>query len=472
MKNTVSKGILFYLLIFVGVILGIGCILMCILMFSPGAKIFGISYFRNNDVLEITKFQVSQVAQEENLHNYIVDGRIQTIEIKTNYPTIDIANTTATKYSFKLESDVSGFSNAEKPKTENLMKYHTNYNEATKTFTIEVYGPQAVLFLSKTSAITFNIPFEQSFENRNLNVVTESGNVTIANHEENHIKFANLNANIGNGYLFVNNLADVSSNGTMYVEAKDGTIKTTGTINAKNFNIRSEGSKITLANVNSEMSIQTKDSTIQLNNLTKNLYYSADAGILQAKTISGDFECSELVNIANIFVDKVEGNTLIPKASASNIEIKHAVKDVKIVTTSGTVKVGETNADVEIQTESGQIVCLVNSTSTSVVKFTTVSGDIDARFKNIDGASFITTQKGDIYFQYENNEIFKLEYTCDKNKPTVSPGISTGTIDNAGSFAIGYDPSTTTANKITVINAEGRTEFENNLESDYSVFGW
>lgn len=470
MKNTVSKGILFYLLIFIGVILGIACILMCILMFSPGTKIFGISYFRNNDRIEISTFKASQVSGELSLHNYITDGSIETIEIKTNYPTIDIANTSAPKYSFELESDVSGFSNAEKPKTENLMKYNYNYNEETKTFTIEVYGPQAVLYLTKTSAITFNVPKDQSLANKNIKIVTESANVTIANHEENNIVFGNFSANIGNGYLFVNQLANVSSNGTMYVEALNGTIKTTGRIDAKNFNIRSEGSKITLAKVNSEMSIQTKDSIIKLDDVSKNLYYSSDAGVLQAKTISGNFECSELVNIANIFVDKVEGAVLIPKAASSNIEIKHAVSDVKISTISGDVKVGEMNADVEISTENGNITCLINSTATSIVKLITIYGDIDARFRKIDGTANITTQKGDIFFQYENSQIFNLDYACPKNKPTVSAGITTEVVENAGSFAIGYNPNVTVANKISIANAEGRSEFQNNLESDYLVF--
>jgi DUF4097 and DUF4098 domain-containing protein YvlB len=103
-----------------------------------------------------------------------------------------------------------------------------------------------------------------------------------------------------------------------------------------------------------------------------------------------------LIAKANIFVDKVEGAVLIPKAASSNIEIKHAVSDVKISTISGDVKVGEMNADVEISTENGNITCLINSTATSIVKLITISGDIDARFRKIDGAANITTQKGDI----------------------------------------------------------------------------
>ena len=45
MKSTVNKGILFYILLLCSIVVGIACVIMAILIFSPGTEIFGISYY-------------------------------------------------------------------------------------------------------------------------------------------------------------------------------------------------------------------------------------------------------------------------------------------------------------------------------------------------------------------------------------------------------------------------------------------
>ena len=471
MKNTVSRGILFYLLILLGTILGIACILICIVMFSPGTKIFGVSYFRNNSVLKIEEFNASEVDVNQSISQYIADGRIQTIEIKSDYAEIDIANTQAEKFFFTIDTNISGLSTAENPKDDNRFVYDYDYDAENKIFSIEVDGPDSFLYLSKTASITFNIPKTKGFASGNLNLITESGNITLANHTENNIVVANLTADIGdNGQLFVSKNFDISPEGKMTVEAKKGQIETLGTINASTVNIDAEGTKISLNEIVGDLSIDTKDSTIKIAKVNKKFYYSAESGVLQVGTIVGDFECSELVDISNIFVDKISGSAMLPKASASNVEIKHIEKDVLISTTTGTIKLGELNGDVNLVTESGAITCLIDSKKTCTVKIETKNGNIDARFRTINGISTIATTKGKIYFQYDNSQAFGLEYACEKNKPQISNAISSSSYENSGFFAIGYDPSTDVKNKITITNTEGRSEFENNLKTDYSVF--
>src|SRR5574344_331487 len=48
MKNSVSKGILYYIFVLLAVVMGVACIFGCILVFSPGTYLFGICYVNGN----------------------------------------------------------------------------------------------------------------------------------------------------------------------------------------------------------------------------------------------------------------------------------------------------------------------------------------------------------------------------------------------------------------------------------------
>lgn len=468
MKNTVSKGIFFYIFILLGIVVGVACVLVSIIMFSPGTEIFGISYYKNNAEITLREFNASEILVDQDLDAYISDGRITTIEIKTNFAHIDVENSDSSRFNFVLTSTVSGLT---KNKKATNMTYVYNYDATERKFTIDVNAPDAFLHFNKEAKITLNVPKTKNLSSKTINVITDDGHINIANAPENNLTIANLNATIGNnGYFFINDLAHIAANGSINVESKGGTIETEGTHTVNQFKIKAENTKITLGKINGDVTIDTVDSTIKLDNISGKLYYSAESGILQAKTISGDFECSEDVCISNIFIDKVGGRTLIPNAESSAIEIKQTVGNIKINTTTGNVKIGEINADAEIVTKSGKVTCLINSTSESEIKITTESGNIDARYSGVNGTSTITTTKGSLLLQYKTGEIFTLEYSCTKNKPSVSQGITTGSVENQGTFAIGYNPEESCSNKITVINNEGKSEFKNNLESDYSVF--
>ena len=53
MKGSLNKGLLTYVFIFVGLLISVVLILACILLFSPGTEIFGITYINKNNVYEI-----------------------------------------------------------------------------------------------------------------------------------------------------------------------------------------------------------------------------------------------------------------------------------------------------------------------------------------------------------------------------------------------------------------------------------
>ncbi|MBQ3493920.1 MAG: DUF4097 family beta strand repeat protein, partial [Clostridia bacterium] len=330
-------------------------------------------------------------------------------------------------------------------------------------------GPESFFYFGKNSEITLHVPRQKNFANTSLSFKTETGSISIGNNEKDDFTVKNITADVGNGYFLFNSLADISPSASMNIKSQGGTVVVEGKLTMDQLNVESENSKITIHDIVGNVNITTKDSNVSVGNITGDLYYSADAGLLKSKNISGNFEASELVNIANIFVDEIGGKVLVPASKSSNIEIKKVCDNLRINTENGSVKIGEICANAEIITKNGSITCLVNSNQTSNIILTTESGNIDARYKNIDGTSTITTTRGKVYFQFASGEVFELAYSCDKNKPNVN-SITTSDYSNSGSFAIGYDAESTCPNKVTITNKEGRSEFDNNLREDYDVF--
>ena len=60
MKSTVNKGILFYILLLCSIVVGIACVIMAILIFSPGTEIFGISYYGKKVYSSVTKISAEE----------------------------------------------------------------------------------------------------------------------------------------------------------------------------------------------------------------------------------------------------------------------------------------------------------------------------------------------------------------------------------------------------------------------------
>ena len=87
MKNTVSKGILFYLFVLLSIIVGVLCIFVGIMVLSPGTEILGFSYTINNAYNYYIKAEVNQgteSATSKYIDDLISEGKIEKFIIANN----------------------------------------------------------------------------------------------------------------------------------------------------------------------------------------------------------------------------------------------------------------------------------------------------------------------------------------------------------------------------------------------------
>lgn len=469
MKNTVGKGIFFYILIFLAVVVGVLCIFMSILVFSPGTSLFGIAYFSNNSEKTVNEYTIDGKDGSFSITDAMQNDTIKKIRIETNYYSVKIASTDSIKYSFLIEGSTSGlYKSSEEETNNNKILYSAVFDEETKCLTFSVREPNAMFFFTKTGYITMNVPPKHLsyMLNKDLEIVTSSGNITITEHEDDEARVRNFTADHGSGSLYMGknfvvfyntNITSTSGNlksyanlqGPTKIVTKSGKLELTQT---EDIQIISETSLINLGTVDGDVK-----------------YYSNNGGLLNAEIINGDLECEEDTKVSNINIGVVKGQTILPCAENTNIRIKQTVGKCYIKTDSGEVILDDIKAGCDVITKNGSVKYIVNHTNANEkVNVTTESGKIEARYKNVLGQSTIKTTKGEILVKYvpSTSCIFDLIYTC-KQAPTVTDGISTNQVEPTGTFHIGHGGTNTVSQTIEVNSTEGKVSFDDTMKDSF-----
>ena len=459
-SKTVSRGILYYIFLLIAVVVGVLCIIGAILLLSPGTEIFGISYYNRFDTTNIT------TVADENQQSYEIDqlfdsGRVDVVNVTTNHADVTIQNRESVRIQFFIEGAVTGIVTSE---NKNSFNYSISYSAQTRTLNLDVTAPILLLTFNNSMEVVLSLPYEFVDTNIDFVVNTQSGDVSVGNHERDTYTLNSLTVNAENSSnVLLGNHANVKNEINLNVPS--GEIRFNTDVVTGELNITSESARIRTSDIEAQnVKLVTQGSSVNMNNIQGNFDYSARRGVIIVGDITGNLTCSEEVVIANITVGTVDGNVILPNAESSNITIEALNGRGDITTTSGNVTIRSANAILEVQTQSGKIDVTVDTNPTlitggyeeelGVINLETQSGEIAINFANVYLQNYITTTSGTINCAFSASNNLVLSYDCTNNAPTLSTGITTGEVQNQGEYTIG---NSSTRNKITIKNTDGRT---------------
>ena len=131
MKNTVGKGLFFYILTFLGVIVGVACLFMAVLVLSPGTEIFGISYYYENNFRYVDNY--GEEIKKTDIVNYtrdnagkliyfheLMNGKKVEFNVNTGYSNVYVMqDSSTTHFGLLIDGNVTGIAKdiAEHPYT-------------------------------------------------------------------------------------------------------------------------------------------------------------------------------------------------------------------------------------------------------------------------------------------------------------------------------------------------------------------
>ena len=465
MKNTVSRGILFYIFLLIAVVLGVLCVLGAILIFSPGTEIFGISYYINTSAQRI-ETALNDSGNQQSIDSLFTSGQIDTINITTNYANVSLETRQDGAVQFIIEPSLTGLMTSENKDT---YTYTSRYTASDNTLSVSLNAPNMFLAFNNNIDLVLSFPEDVTNTNLDINITTESGDITIGHHELDVYTLDNLTVNVENSSNVTFGIHTVISD-NITLNVPSGNIRFRRAITTGNLTINSESTKIETGNINAnEFTLYTQSSSINLGNITveSNFNYRARRGVLVVDNINGDFNCDEDVVIANITVGTINGDVLLPQAESSDITIETLNGRGDITTTSGDVTIDKATSFLWVSTESGKIDVNIDTASDlntqsyaedqGIVNLKSNNGTINVNFANLLLKNYISSQRATINCKFSPALNFILNYTCPENAPSLSDGITTGEVANEASIAIG---NSSTDKAIYLENLEGRTSIE------------
>ena len=468
MKKTVGKGILFYLFVLFSIAFGILCIFAGILIFSPGAEIFGISYSFSKAETFYQKVTIDD--KTETISQLINDGQIAKIVIDSDNFNVYVNRENVVNVGLRVKNKYSGLSKHEQRK---IAKTTIDFDRTTKTYTIKVLGPECMLWFSNSSKVVLALPDTINLSNVDLEIKTNSSKVILGNTESYSYTFKSLLVNCEKSALVQLNQKIAFTNNIKIV-SKNGEIRQFGTLDLNNFEIQTDNAKIVLNKIicSNELYLISESSIVKINEVSVDgkMTYDANRGVISINKITGEFSCSERVHISNIQIGEAYGELLLPKANTSNITIDKLYAMARISTTSGNVKINKAFSSVLVSTESGKIEVTFCPESSESEKYTgnfsdlhTKSGDIIANYDNILLENNVSTEKGNIVVNFNNNLEFNLSYFCGEKDPRLADGIpnkeSLGKEESDIKIGNG-----STVNKLNIKNDEGILEIKDTFE--------
>lgn len=471
MKSTVNKGIVFYIFLLLAVIVGVACVFVAILIFSPGTEIFGISYINNNVNSEILYSDSTLVEQSEYIDTLIEIGKIKTININTEYSNVNVLNEESIRTRIDIDGKITGIVKSGEQKNR-VVSY--NYNEEEQSYTINISEPKCLLYFSNNASLSLVFPYEYNKKDLNINITTQSGDVYFGVDTKSNLTFNSVNVkceestNIKFGkYAQITNSVVVDSpSGTITFDSTlyDGT----SSINVNNLEVITENAKIIGGYLNAKnVDLKTLSSQIKIDKIKGNLTYKATKGVLLIDILDGFLNCEEDVIIANIEISTVYGDVLLPQAETSDITIGKLYSECLIRTSSGNVTINEMYATSEIETNNGKINInvksddnFVNPSKQITTNLKTNSGDINVNFDNIINDNVISTTKGNVNCNFKKTLNLVLNYSCNKNAPTLSSGITTLAPEKEATYYYGCSVQSPSLNKMSITNNEGKTDIK------------
>ncbi len=413
---SVVKGIFVYTLIFLGLVLGVGVILIGIMYFFPSVSVFGYSFYHGNNRGVI--YEVVAENQEVIGLDYLVpiDGDILTnvdaVEINADKWDINVVLYDATQVEnnvtfFRVEFGraITGFVKSSDPEPSFTVtgerRALTGQTEQKNVITFNVNEPEGAYF-NRAAAINVWIP-NTTAELTDLRITSGSGKITFVQASvadlvpigDPEIDVANLTIVDGSNEV---NVAHIDVLENLNLTADNSDLSVDRDYNC-NLNLDVNKGKYTFANINSglnnaEVNIEAVNADIQFNNIAGNVTLMSDYGFFRANTIAGSFSAlshndDDNNNACDLRISAVLGSTIIENDSG-NIEIGQV----------GQVNTNPASTDLRIDTKSGDVD--IDDCFAKNIVITSTSGVIT--LGNCLGSVDVTSQNGSVYVTFMTDD--------------------------------------------------------------------
>ena len=462
MSKKVKRGFMGYLFIFLGLVLACFAVCIVVMIFKPGLKVFGISYFSETKELQIESAEVYRnneaVVNEE--------GKVQTVDLFTNdggtittlqYETLEInSNVYDVEFYSHPETDSPGYESVTniliKSDTKGFVKeglrklqYSAKYFEDTKVLQINVEAPIGFVHFANASKIRVEFPKLEESEAPKFKIVanTQSGNITLGGTGTGAtmLKAQSVNLTTTSGKISTTehfNLAGVFDNS---IKTDSGDVSFLRPIICNNFNLTTKTGEMNFENskfeVAGEFNYTAENAFLHLNNLTASkINFASTSGKIYAKTLSGPVDFKTETENCHLQVDTINGSLIVGTlnedslSTRTKVDIANYVAGPCNIFTLGEINIGEIksatiirnqDANVTIKKVSGTLILDSKSGKITLGKIADENGnfltagvesrivincsenaDVELYFRSVVDGSLVKTEKGDIYADLTN----------------------------------------------------------------------
>jgi hypothetical protein len=441
MKGAMNRGFITYLLLFLGMIIGVVLVCLTIMMFSPGVPILGYMHYLENSRTTIKNFNGIDMVEHDGKTSVILNAEGQEIQpvqnptsiyfvhlekviIKTNGMDVNFIHGPENR--IDVVHNISGFAKAEDFPEFVITK---QYNSETKTLTITAYDQTLLFTLSNDSYINVIIP--DNTPNLAFEVETKSGAITFATQEfsklvARDLQASSFKATTETGKIAIADVAVIKNK--LELKATKSSVKLHGALGSANNKLSNitfdiEDGDITTQNLFANtITFKGKATYVSSKKITANINLAIEKGNFEVEEVQGNvIDSDEIVKSTRIVINKVQGEFTIPSSHGTNIILGQATGTVYVRSQSGAVTVKEALGLVDIQTTSGMVTVLFNSVADANI--TTDTGAIKLAFVQMKGAKNITSTKGNITVYHKDDLAFKLVATSQGKIDLVSESL-------------------------------------------------
>lgn len=424
MKGSVNKGFMTYLLLFLGMIVGVVLVCLTIMMFSPGTEILGYVYYNASTKTEVQTYNgldtVTGNGNETVLKNSVGEvvaplenpanidfGSLTKIIVKTNSSSVNFVHgpedriDVVTKQSgFNKKSDIEDF------------VITKQYNSETKTLIITAYNPSLLLTLNNNNEI--NVIIQNQTANLVAEVETTTAPVTFANKAFSSLITKDLTikefkATTTNGDVTIGLVGKITNSLEVSVTKANITLKgnlgasESAKLSAITFNVGN--GNVEALNLFTNLLTLTGETTfVSATNVYGNVECDIVRGNIEIENVYGNFTGSENVVNTKMVLGSIGGGFTLPSSQGASINIDDVSGIVYIRSESGNVEIKHAANSVNIETESGSIKILIEGDFNTLLK--TTSGSVTALYKDVLKANSIETGSGTVNVFYKETSLF------------------------------------------------------------------
>lgn len=439
-KSKVSKGFLYYILMFALLLFGVFCIFASILIFNPGEDVYGIGlrYVSHHNAKEYFEFSNSDTRIDDSSFDTVMFNG-ENSDFKIDY------DNSANFVHIRFNPNVSALSKSEKN------DFDVNISLDGATLKINVTDPELWLSFSNKTIVSLVCPKNHNFSNVSFDITTTTGSVVFGDKSDNTYEIRDLDIKSKSGEISIykninisNQTIDIASEqsnislssnitGQTNIENSKGSLKI-GTLRS-NLNIENNGRLEADCNtIVGSVSVKSKDGFIKIKNLGENFS-------------NGNFTTVDNIDGTNVIINKMTGNATIT-TNAGYVSIDTLTGEALIQTVSGNVEIKNASKQVDIITKSGNITItqLGENVRTTIQ---TESGKIISNFIYV-GDVTLSTEKSNIEINVKTGVPFVLNY---ETKKGITASWSTTKLENSGTILVsGATDSSTSVISATAPN--------------------